>query len=363
VIIVGIYITRDKIYGLKSKLNNFDENAFNLNSGNGVVEALIDGAVAKVTTNIEAMPGDAIRKTVKDLMEDRLAPDFISIACYGPFSSLDPNNNDELTTYGKIDADAHFAPFRGFNLEEEFETAFRRNGVEKRIAQNVTIQTDVAAAGLAEWAMRQNEIAICHGEEISINREHLVYLSFSGGIGGAVIDRSGKIVNGFLHPEMGQIPIELHPRDQRSGMKSVCPHHINCLEGYASEEAFLNRFANLPSCIDEIIDDTNGEAWEIHAFYVAQLCAAVTLLFSPTVIVLSGDVFAEPDFFKLVRRLSLKRLSGETDKIFAWYPLLERDDGFFQTTKLREPGIPGAACIPVMQNSMGELLSTGANNG
>lgn len=365
-IIIGIYITRDAIYGVKSDLGTDKKNVLNLEIGVGLIEEIFDGAKAHVTVKISELHGAAILKVAHELMEDGIAPDAISIACYGPFSSLSPirrknrKSDTSLTTYGEIAIDAHFAPFRGFNLAKLFGQAFRKSGVNASVAEQIIIQTDVAAAGLAEWAMRHNEIAVCHDAKIKIGREHLVFLSFRGGVGGAVIDRYGQIVNGFLHPEMGQISVEIHPSDLREKFNSVCPHHDNCLEGFASDEAFFSRFENAPGFFDEIIDDTGGKAWEIHAYYVAQLCAAATLMFSPTAIVLYGDVFSEPDFLTLVRDLFVKRLGGEGNKAFAWYPLLEREDGFLQTAKLAEPGLPGSICVPVMQVDVGpSSLGTG----
>ena len=361
-IVIGIYITREKIYGLKTETTDAtDDLRFRVD----LAEQVMSNALITEMVDVGSIKGESIRRIVALLMKDGVAPDKISIACYGPFSSLnvldDPSlrkvNNEHPMIYGQISIDAPDVPFVGFNLDTLFKTEFGKYGVTERII----FQTDVAASGLAEWSFRGGVTAICQNRDYPIPHENLVLLSFRQGVGGAMIDRDGRILNGFLHPEMGHISLEMHPSDMHSsanpnGFQSHCTHHKNCVEGLASEAAFFRRFDYNPDSFEEVATDTGNVAWDVHAFYIAQLCAATTHLFAPTMIVLEGKVFQESGFLKLVRKHFLKRLGGISDKAYSWYPLIERDDGFLQRPMLAEPGLVGAACIPAMPQKDGNIV-------
>lgn len=367
-IVIGIYITREKIYGLKTETTDAtDDLRFRVD----LAEQVMSNLLITESVDVGNIKGESIRKIVALLMKDGVAPDKISIACYGPFSSLNVDDDPSLNmrgenhhmVYGQISADAPNVPFAAFPLDSLFKAEFGKYGVTERII----FQTDVAASGLAEWSFRGGTTAICQGGKYPLSHENLVLLSFSQGVGGAMIDRDGRILNGFLHPEMGHISLEMHPSDMPSsanpnGFVSRCTHHKNCVEGLASEAAFFSRFDYNPDSFEEVATDTDNVAWDIHAFYIAQLCAATTHLFAPTMIVLQGKVFQESGFLKLVRKHFLKRLGGISDKAYSWYPLIERDDGFLQRPMLPEPGIVGAACIPAMPHKDGNVFSLGKAN-
>ncbi len=355
-IVVGIYISRDHIYGIKTSLASEE---YDTGLGHKLADRVLKQSILTANAKVTDLSGKAIREIAKKLMADGIAPDEISIACFGPFASLDKDDYGSARPYGEISEDAHFTSFRGFSLKVKFEQAFKELGANAEI----TVQTDVAASGIAEWSIRGRSSVRCLSEDISIHNENLVFLSFCGGVGGVAIDKSGKPINGELHPEMGQIAIEKHPMDIASGFKGICPHHDDCLEGVACESAFFSRFEQNPDSFEEIVHDIQNKAWDIHAFYIAQLCVAVTLMFSPTLIVLGGGVFRERHFLKRVRRHFFKRLGGIDNKAFAWYPLLERDDGFLQTPRLPEPGVVGAACIPAMSMGSGSVSRIGQLNG
>ncbi|HBS27840.1 MAG TPA: hypothetical protein DD827_12085 [Gammaproteobacteria bacterium] len=354
-IVVGIYISRDHIYGIKTSLASGEYDA---SLGHKLADRVLSQTTLAASAKVNKLSGKAIRDIAKKLMADGIVPDEISIACFGPFASLDKDDDGPALSYGEISPDAHFTSFRGFSLKVRFEQAFKEHGVNAEI----TVQTDVAASGIAEWSIRGRSSVRCLDKNIFIKNENLVFLTFCGGVGGVAIDKSGRPINGVLHPEMGQIAIEKHASDIASGFEGICPHHDDCLEGMACEGAFFSRFKKNPNSFEEIAHDTQNEAWDIHAFYVAQLCVAATLLFSPTLIVLGGDVFREKHFLRRVRRHFFKRLGGKDSKAFAWYHLLERDDGFLQTPSLPEPGVVGAACIPAMSIGSGSVSRIGQLN-
>ena len=353
-IVIGISITRNNIYGIKTDIKSEE---FDTSLGHGLAEKIIKENILTGSVIMNKLPGKSIRDIAKILMVDGILPDKISIACFGPFSSLDKSEDGPDRYYGQISADAHFTDFKGISLKKQFGQAFRKYKVYDA---KIFVQTDVAASGVAEWSYRGSNSVRCEREKIDIINENLVFLKFCGGIGGVSIDKSGRPINGVLHPEMGQIAVEKHPSDIEAKFKGLCPHHDDCLEGMACEEAFFSRFGSNANSFKDISEDTKNKAWDIQAFYIAQLCVAVTLMFSPTMIVLGGDVFREKFFLSRVRRYFLKRLGGVDSRAFAWYPLLERNDGFLQTPVLSEPGVIGAACIPAME---GTVVSIGNCNG
>jgi hypothetical protein len=64
-----------------------------------------------------------------------------------------------------------------------------------------------------------------------------------------------------------------------------------------------------PSELKSVSDD--HPCWEMQAYYIAQLCATLTLLVSPEVIVLGGGVLKRGNvLFPLVRRKTVELLNG-----------------------------------------------------
>jgi fructokinase len=143
----------------------------------------------------------------------------------------------------------------------------------------VALETDVNAAALAESVYGAGR-----------GTEHLVYATIGTGIAAGIIS-NGQLLRGSVHPELGHIGVQLHATDLKSGFKGCCKYHAGnnfiCLEGLASGEAIKRRWNW--TLFDE--DSPHWkEAWEIEAYYLAQLVLMLTYAFCPNRIILGGGV-------------------------------------------------------------------------
>jgi fructokinase len=143
----------------------------------------------------------------------------------------------------------------------------------------VGFDTDVNAAALAEVVYG------AHGADTS----SCAYVTVGTGIGvGLVVN--GAIVHGLLHPEMGHIRVARHPTLETLAT-GTCPFHGDCLEGLAASGALLQRIGKSSTETDALkaLPDSHS-AWQLEAYYIAQLCANLALTLSPHVIVLGGGI-------------------------------------------------------------------------
>ncbi|MBR3475595.1 MAG: ROK family protein [Candidatus Methanomethylophilaceae archaeon] len=144
----------------------------------------------------------------------------------------------------------------------------------------------------------------CMGEArfgAGIGKQNVLYITVGTGIGiGIVID--GKPLHGLLHPEGGHSKVSRHPDDN---IDSVCRFHPDCAEGMASGPAMGRRCARLG---EEIPDD--DPAWEIEAFYLAQLVRNCMQVMAPNVIVMGGGVMEREALFPMIRKKVLEQLGG-----------------------------------------------------
>ncbi len=154
----------------------------------------------------------------------------------------------------------------------------------------VALDTDVNAAGLAEWRWGASQ-----------NREVSVYWTVGTGIGGALVV-NGEPLHGLSHPEFGHMFIPRAPKDEFAG---VCLAHGDCLEGLASGVAIERRWgapgAALPS---------DHPAWDLEADYLASATANVIAVCSPQSIVFGGGVMANAGLLDRVRAATRARLAG-----------------------------------------------------
>lgn len=338
----GIYISRENISGIKLEID--ESNARTLH-GHGVFD---DKRIAQTKTFREPIEEPsilALKTIVRQLCESGNKPDLLGVACYGPFKSLDLDDRrlaqDGMKSgYGTISETSHFAPFAGWDLFSIFNDEFKRHGCEPEIS----IQTDVGASALAEWIYRSDYADENNGQ----SENHTVaYLNFTEGVGGAVVS-NGKILNGALHPEMGQIPVKIHEVDAKTGFEGVCPHHKDCLEGLTSTRALAARL-NSNVRLQDLVAKPDHPIWEIQAWYMAQLCTSVTLLLAPSVIVVGGKILQCECLLPYVRQWHELQLGGRDNDAFAYYSLLRRPDGFIQTSKMpHNPGLLGAVCLPLI---------------
>ncbi|HMW48425.1 MAG TPA: ROK family protein, partial [Cellvibrionaceae bacterium] len=112
----------------------------------------------------------------------------------------------------------------------------------------------------------------------------------------------GKILQGASHPELGHMAVKRRADDIFAG---VCPFHGDCLEGVASGPALSKRWMmpaqQLPA---------DHPAWDLQAFYLAQLCVNVTLCYGPERIVIGGGVAAQGQMMALLRKEFVRQING-----------------------------------------------------
>ena len=159
-------------------------------------------------------------------------------------------------------------------------------------ALNVPIgfEHDVSVAALGEWR---------YGAAQGANS--MVYVTVGTGIGGcALID--GKLLHGLMHSEMGHIPLKRHADDTFAGQ---CPYHTDCLEGMACGPAIADRWGS-----SGIELPPEHKAWEIEAYYLAQLVCTILYTISPQRIVLGGGVMHQHQLFLKIHNVALDLLGG-----------------------------------------------------
>ncbi|CAM4165100.1 ROK family protein [Listeria ivanovii] len=180
--------------------------------------------------------------------------------------------------------------------------------------------TDVNAAALGEVSLGAAEgLSSC------------IYLTIGTGIGGGAVV-SGKILEGFSHPEMGHIMVRCHKLDRFTGS---CPSHSDCLEGLAAGGAIEKRWGKKAV---ELADDE--EVWNLEAHYIAQALMNYTLILSPERIILGGGVMKQRQLFPLIRQ-KLKALVNN----YVQLPDLER---YIVPPKLEDDaGITGCVLLAV----------------
>lgn len=159
-----------------------------------------------------------------------------------------------------------------------------------RFGVPVAIDTDVAAAALAEWRLGAGRgVGSC------------AYVTVGTGIGADVAPRDRNIGR-LMHAEMGHIAVRRDPRDAFAG---VCPFHGDCLEGLACGPAIYQRWG----C--ELTELPPGhEAWSIIGGYLGQLAATIALVLSVECIVFGGGVMANGALLPHIRTAAAASLRG-----------------------------------------------------
>lgn len=104
--------------------------------------------------------------------------------------------------------------------------------------------------------------------------------------------RSGKLLQGFSHPEMGHILVRRHPNDHYKGN---CPYHQDCLEGLAAGPAIEERWNIKGEELQE-----RQEVWDLEGFYLAQALMQYVLILSPKKIILGGGVMKQKQIFSYI---------------------------------------------------------------
>ncbi|MGE7366269.1 ROK family protein [Desemzia incerta] len=191
----------------------------------------------------------------------------IGIGSFGPIDV-----NKESDTYGYITS----TPKTAWKFYDFL------GSVKNRYSVPIGWTTDVNAAALGEIKLGAAK-----------GLKSCVYLTVGTGIGGGAVI-NGELLEGYGHPEMGHIPVRLHPNETYKG---TCPYHGDCLEGIAAGPAIEGRFGKKGHLLAD-----QEEVWEMEAYYLAQALMNYTLILSPERIVLGGGVMKQKQLYPLVRQ-------------------------------------------------------------
>lgn len=256
----------------------------------------VEGGGTKFVAVVGHTSGDSPPEVVDRLRIDTAAEPDATLGPIAEWLAAHPIEALGIATFGPLDLAAgtvRATPKPGWSgapVRDSLTTAPIPTGFD----------TDVNGAGLGEWrwgAARGTSVAL--------------YLTVGTGIGGGVIV-DGRPLHGLGHPEMGHIPVPRHPDDD---VPSVCPLHVDCLEGMASGPALTARSHRPPEAIDP-----TDPVWDREAHYLAHGLATLTLVVSPEVVVVGGGV---------MRHIGLlDRVADHLDDVL---------DGYVDTPRLAAP--------------------------
>ena len=199
----------------------------------------------------------------------------IGIGSFGPIDV-----NKESDTYGYITS----TPKTAWKFYDFL------GSVKNRYSVPIGWTTDVNAAALGEIKLGAAK-----------GLKSCVYLTVGTGIGGGAVI-NGELLEGYGHPEMGHIPVRLHPNETYKG---TCSYHGDCLEGIAAGPAIEGRFGKKGHLLTD-----QEEVWEMEAYYLAQALMNYTLILSPERIVLGGGVMKQKQLYPLVRQKFAELING-----------------------------------------------------
>jgi len=143
--------------------------------------------------------------------------------------------------------------------------------------------------------------------------DSICYVTIGTGIGVGVI-AGGKSMNGLLHPEFGHIALH----KIKGEPEGICKTHGNCAAGLASGPAIEQRWNASAETFPQ-----DHPMWQSQAHYVAALCNAITLAYSPQRIILGGGVMLQEHLMPHIHRQFIKQLGD-------FVPAIERSGGVEQ---------------------------------
>ena len=187
----------------------------------------------------------------------------------------------------------------------------------RELAVPCAFDTDVNAAALAEFTLGAAK-----------GKSSCMYVTVGTGVGGGLII-NGQPVHGFMHPEIGHIPLIPDPEDPTPD--GFCPYHKHCLEGLAAGPNIEKRWG---VSAKELAPD--HPAWKLEINYMAQLCASAMFSFSPEMIILGGGVMQQKFLIPEIRRKTVELLGG-------YFPESLIADGL--ESYIVEPGLDTASGI------------------
>lgn len=141
-----------------------------------------------------------------------------------------------------------------------------------------------------------------------LSRQNFAYITVGTGVGVGLFV-NGSPVHGELSPEFGHLAVPRTREDE--SFESSCTFHSSCVEGLICIGALARR-ANLSTPL-ELVDLPDSHELFSRALvpYTAELCAAIVLALSPSVIVVGGGIFAHRHaLFEQLRRDTNSALNG-----------------------------------------------------
>lgn len=166
--------------------------------------------------------------------------------------------------------------------------------------KRLIVQNDATAAALSELVVMRQKDPDC---------DRLLYLTFNEGVNGGIVYYDRPLATG-CHPEMGHIRPALHQNDPAiygnsefdRKKQTGCPIHGRCFEGVASGARIRHSWGGKKPSPTFSLQDLPlvHIAWQLEAFYIAQLCMIGALTISPYYIVIGGHVMNET-LLQLVR--------------------------------------------------------------
>ncbi len=180
------------------------------------------------------------------------------LAFFGPLGL-----RHDRPTYGQL-LQTPKPGWSGVNIVEAFAKPFR---------VPVCLDTDVAAAAMAEWRFGSGRGAAS-----------IAYVTVGTGVGVGFAPDPGKRSR-LLHAEAGHLQVRRASLDE--DFRGICPFHGDCLEGLASGVAIRARWGCQLNALPP-----GHPGWETIGGYLGQLAAAITLIASVERIVFGGGVMA-----------------------------------------------------------------------
>ena len=243
-------------------------------------------------------------QAVAACVEAALSPDRrlagVGVASFGPIA-LDPAGDD----YGRM-LSTPKPHWSGFDL---------RGALARSLDAPVAIDTDVNAAALAEQRMGAGR-----------GMETVAYVTVGTGIG-AGLAIGGRTLRGAMHPEMGHIRLHRRPGDD---LPSACPFHGDCAEGLSAGPAIRLRLGAGLRLEDR------ADVFALASEYLAELCEAIVLAWSPHRLILGGGVMDTPGLRASVHE-GLRRRIRVYGPVRAVEP-----DAYLAAPELEHAGLEGA---------------------
>lgn len=269
----------------------------------------------------------------------------ITVGCFGPFKSLD-RKDIPREHYGTIDANTSHPDWEGVNLYRAAQRAFPE---ESKADPHIFMRVELSALG----EMYERIITGLEGEAMGVYDEQqliqnsvFAFINVGRAINGGIAHQ-GRTWRGAHHPMMGGIKVARYQvGDKIDLFPGCCTAHGDCVEGLAAIDALEARVETEYELIP-----SSSQIWDVAAYYIAALCAAVTGIVAPTLIIVGGRVIAENDLRQdtSTPKRMLPRIRGHfqnliTDKqssrLKPAYAAREKD-GYIQTPISRKSAIVG----------------------